>query len=284
MRVSSVDPLALGVYAFLHLGALGIFFVEFNLTAVAIFIATYLARIFGLSVVYHRYFAHRSFSVSRPTQFVFALIGILTMQRGPLWWAATHRTHHRFADTEHDLHSPHHQGVIYSHLLWFLDRKNRETDLSMVRDLARFPELRLADRPIFFLPVVAASAALLYDAFGATGIFWGFFASTVASHHATHCVQSLSHCWGGYRNFATGNDARNHLWLAWITLGEYHNNHHHRPGSARQGIRSWEIDPGWLLIRLMALLGIVTRTRHFSTREIDLAAAAPAIASTRDRQ
>ena len=273
MRLSSIDPLALAVYATLHLGVLGVFFIEFDAACVAIFLATYFARIFALSVVYHRYFAHKAFAVSRVTQFVFALLGVLTMQRGPLWWAATHRTHHQFADTEDDLHSPHHQGVLYSHLLWFLDRKNRDTDLSAVPELARFPELRLLDRPLFFLPVVAASAALLYYAFGAAGLFWGFFASTVASHHATHCVQSISHCWGGYRNFTTRNEARNHLWLAWITLGEYHNHHHYRPGSARQGVRSWEVDPGWYLIRLMAFLGIVTKARSFTARDLEIASA-----------
>src|SRR6201995_564090 len=52
-----------------------------------------------------------------------ALIGASCVQRGPLWWAAHHRNHHRHADTEQDLHSPMHHGFWRSHVGWFLTRQ-----------------------------------------------------------------------------------------------------------------------------------------------------------------
>ncbi|MDC0723589.1 hypothetical protein [Nannocystis bainbridge] len=58
-----------------------------------------------------------------------------------IWWAETHRRHHRNADTSRHLHSPHYQGLFYSHYLWFLDRRHRVTHLEAIPDLARQAEL-----------------------------------------------------------------------------------------------------------------------------------------------
>ena len=44
---------------------------------------------------YHRYFAHRSYRTSRVFQFFMACLGCSALQKGPLWWAAHHRQHHR---------------------------------------------------------------------------------------------------------------------------------------------------------------------------------------------
>jgi stearoyl-CoA desaturase (delta-9 desaturase) len=266
--LSSIDKPAAVVYVGLHVGACSVFFVDLTPGLLALFVATYYARILGLTLAYHRYFAHRSFDVGRVTQFLLGLFGTLTIQRGPIWWAITHREHHKYADTENDIHSPRFQGVFYAHSLWFLDAKNRNRSLSEAPDLAAFRELRLLEHPAVFLSTIGGSVALLYWGFGAAGVAWGFFASTVASHHATHCIQSISHCWRGYRNYDSDDTTRNHCWIAWLTLGEYHNNHHFRPGSARQGLRRWEIDPTWHLILLLKRIGIVKRVRSFKDAEV----------------
>src|SRR5687768_13777663 len=66
----------------------------------------YAVRMFFITAGYHRYFAHRSYRMSRPMQFLMAVGGTSAAQKGPLWWAGNHRDHHRFADTEQDTHSP----------------------------------------------------------------------------------------------------------------------------------------------------------------------------------
>ena len=265
-RLSSFDPAGLLLYAALHLGCLGVFWVGEVALGLAVCLGTYLARIFLLSVVYHRYFAHRSFEASRPVQFLFGLLGLTTMQRGPLWWAATHRAHHRFSDTPRDLHAPKHKGVLYAHSLWFLDKRNIETDLTEVADLARYPELRFLDRTDVVLAVVAAYGAGLYALFGASGFVWGFFVSTVLSHHATHCVQSVSHTWRGYRRYETGDDSRNHWLLGVLAFGEFHNNHHRYPRSARQGHDWWELDAGYFVLRGLERLGLVRNLKVMPSR------------------
>jgi hypothetical protein len=80
--------------------------------------ALYLVRMFGITAFYHRYFSHRTFRTGRVMQFVGAVLGAAATQRGPLWWAAHHRQHHRHSDTDQDAHSPHAHGFWWSHIGW----------------------------------------------------------------------------------------------------------------------------------------------------------------------
>ncbi|MBK9499024.1 MAG: acyl-CoA desaturase, partial [Leptospiraceae bacterium] len=52
--------------------------------------------------------------------------------KGPLWWAAHHRMHHKYSDTDKDLHSPKLTGFWNSHI-WFLKWK-MTYDIKLVKD------------------------------------------------------------------------------------------------------------------------------------------------------
>ncbi len=252
----------------LHLGCLAVVWVGASPVAVATAIGLYAVRMFALTGFYHRYFSHRTFQTSRAVQFVFAVIGAACGQRGPLWWAAHHRNHHRLADTPQDPHSPRHQGFWWSHAGWFLTPRAFATDLARVPDLARYPELRWLDRFDTVVPLAlavllfAAGQGLAYWApgLGADGwqmLVWGFFISTTMLFHATVTINSLAHRFGS-RRYETRDDSRNNAWLALITFGEgWHNNHHFFPGSARQGFRWWELDITYLGLRLLSAVGLV---------------------------
>ena len=82
------------------------FLVPITWTAVGLCVLFYVVRMFGITGVYHRYFAHRAYKTSRWFQFVLAWIGCSAMQKGPLWWAGHHRHHHKHSDQEDDPHSP----------------------------------------------------------------------------------------------------------------------------------------------------------------------------------
>jgi stearoyl-CoA desaturase (delta-9 desaturase) len=47
----------------------------------------YVARMFGVTAGYHRYFSHRSYKTSRAFQLLLALLAMSSGQRGVLWWA-----------------------------------------------------------------------------------------------------------------------------------------------------------------------------------------------------
>ncbi|PZR02437.1 MAG: hypothetical protein DI536_37005, partial [Archangium gephyra] len=72
----------------MHLACVAVLWVGVSLTAVIVAVALYAVRMFAITGFYHRYFSHRTFRTSRVLQFVFALIGASSVQRGPLWWAA----------------------------------------------------------------------------------------------------------------------------------------------------------------------------------------------------
>lgn len=255
--------LSLIVYSAIHVGALGVFFVPGELwTGIAIMLVSYYLRIFGIGAGYHRYFAHRSFKTSRAMQVVLAVLGLTALQRGPLWWGETHRRHHRATDTPTDIHSPHHQGFWYSHWGWFFDPLYEETKLDNIRDFAKYPELRWLDSVLATRIAMVAYGAGLWALFGLHGFVWGFCLGTVLIWHTVHWIQSMSHTVGGYRNFDTSDQSRNHWLLAIVSLGEYHNNHHHRPHSAQQGLRWWEVDVTFWLLRGLGALGLVWDVRN----------------------
>jgi stearoyl-CoA desaturase (delta-9 desaturase) len=256
----------------MHLGCLAVLWAGWSLTAILVAIALYGLRMFAVTGFYHRYFSHKAFRTSRAMQLAFAVLGASAVQRGPLWWASHHRHHHAHADGEHDAHSPSRHGFLWAHLGWFLASENFATRSKLVRDLARFPELRFLDR--FDALVPAALAALLYGAGewlayahpqlatdGPMLLVWGFCISTVALYHATFTVNSLAHSVGS-RRYASRDRSRNNLWLALLTFGEgWHNNHHHFPGAARQGFYWWEIDLTYYGLRLLAAAGLIRDLR-----------------------
>jgi stearoyl-CoA desaturase (delta-9 desaturase) len=249
-----IDWLRVIPFVALHLACLAAFWVGVSATALAVAAGLFALRMFAITAFYHRYFSHRAFRTSRTAQFVFALLGTMAAQRGPLWWASHHRHHHAHADQPQDAHSARRHGFAWSHAGWFLAPANFRTRAERVLDFARFPELRVLDRFDIAAPLLLAAALLAID----VQLFvWGFCVSTVALYHATFTINSLAHRYGS-RRYATTDDSRNNFWLALLTFGEgWHNNHHYYPRAARQGFHWWEIDLTWYGLRLLAALGLV---------------------------
>ena len=263
-----IDWLRTVPFIAMHLACLGVIWVGWSPVAVAAAVALYLVRMFAITGFYHRYFSHRSFKTSRAVQFIFALIGASSAQRGPIWWAAHHREHHASTEATNDPHSPVQHGVLWSHTGWFRAHEHFAVRDERVRDLKRYPELRFLNRFDIFVPFLLAVGLLLTGMMleiaapqlGTSGgqiLIWGFFVSTVFLYHGTFSINSLAHHWGR-RRYATDDNSRNNFWLALLTLGEgWHNNHHHYAVSARQGFYWWEIDMTYYFLRFMASLGLV---------------------------
>jgi stearoyl-CoA desaturase (Delta-9 desaturase) len=95
-------------FVFVHLICFAAIWTGVTAGAVALGVALYWLRIFAIGAGYHRYFSHRSYETSRVFQFVLACLSQSTSQKSVLWWAAKHREHHLFSDTDQDVHSPRH--------------------------------------------------------------------------------------------------------------------------------------------------------------------------------
>ena len=260
-----VEWLRISPFVAMHAACLGAIWTGWSPVALAVAGGLYLVRMFAITGFYHRYFSHRTFSTSRGGQFVFALAGATAVQRGPLWWAAHHRQHHRHSDRPGDPHSALRDGFWWSHVGWIASKANFATDLTAVPDLARFPELRFLDRFDTLVPALLAASmfalgALLPPEFGTSGMqmtVWGFFISTVILFHATCSINSLAHRIGR-QPYPTGDESRNSFALAVVTLGEgWHNNHHYHQSSTRQGFRWWEIDITYMILKGLSWVGLV---------------------------
>lgn len=242
-------------FILVHLAPLAAFWTGVTTTSVLLAVTLYLARMFGVTAGYHRYFSHRSFKTSRVGQFLLAFLAMSSAQKSVLWWAALHRHHHRHSDQDEDVHSPLHRGFYYSHVGWIFDAKHEKTRVEDVPDLAKYPELRFLDRHQLIPAIVLGVLCFFID--GWPGLLIGFFLSTVFLYHGTFFINSLAHVHGSQR-YVTGDTSRNNWWLAVITLGEgWHNNHHAYQRSTRQGFRWYEVDPTYYVLKAASWLGLV---------------------------
>jgi stearoyl-CoA desaturase (delta-9 desaturase) len=237
------------------LAIVGLAILGFSWTGLALCAALYVPRMFFVTGAYHRYFSHRSYKTWRWFQFVLALGASMTAQKGPLWWAAHHRLHHKLSDQPGDLHSVIQSGFWWSHMGWILSRDLEGTDHSRIRDFAKYPELRWLDK-YWMVPPVAVGVATFFIG-GFFALIWAFALPQVLCWHGTFTINSLSHLWGG-RRYATSDDSRNNFVLATITLGEgWHNNHHHYQVAARNGFMWWELDVTYYTLRALAAMRLV---------------------------
>jgi len=243
-------------FAIVHLSALGVFALGFSWRGVLLCLVSYYVRMFGVTAGFHRYFSHRSYRMNRFWQLMMAILAMTSAQKGVLWWAATHRHHHRYSDQPEDLHSPLQQGFWWSHIGWILARDEGEQDFSRIPDLVKYPELRWLEKNQYVPTMLYAVALALL--FGPEGLVYGYFLSTVLLWHGTFAINSVMHVFGK-RMYDTADDSRNSMIFALLTMGEgWHNNHHHQPGSAAQGFRWWQVDFSYYGLLLLEKLRIVT--------------------------
>ena len=241
---------------------------------VAVFLIMYLICAVGITVGFHRHLTHRSFRARKPIHFALAAMGSIAIEGPVISWVADHRKHHAFSDQEGDPHSPHvgHgsgwrgaiKGLVHAHLGWLFIHTQRGKRQRYAPDLLKDPTIRFIDRTFLWWAVGGlALAFVLGYAIGGTlhaaltGLLWGGGVRMLVVHHVTYSINSLCHFFGR-RDFATGDESRNLAWLSIPTFGEsWHNNHHAFPTSARHGLRWWQVDPSWVVIRALEATGLV---------------------------
>lgn len=250
-------------FILMHLAPLGAIWTGFTWGDVVLCVALYVIRMFFITAGYHRYFSHRSYRLDRGMQFLMAFGGATAVQKGPLWWAVHHRTHHRTSDTDDDPHASH-RGLWWSHVAWILCNKYDATPEDKIKDFARFPELRWLNRYHVVPPLLLAIACYAWG--GASALFIGFFLSTVLLWHGTFSINSLTHRWGR-RRYDTTDTSKNSFLLALITLGEgWHNNHHYYQSTANQGFFWWELDISYYVLKVLSWVGLAHDLRTPTNR------------------
>lgn len=243
----------------------------FYWTDLWLLLGMYMLTVLGITVGFHRLFVHRSFATFTWMQFIWAVLGSMAVQ-GPLFrWVARHRSHHQHADTDADPHSPHHsgdgvkgilKGFWHAHVGWLFAPEQVDLD-RYIKDLKSSRALKIASQlfPVWValgLLVPAILGGILTGSWAGfvTGLVWGGFVRIFLVHHVTWSVNSACHLWGS-QPYKSQDESRNNFLFGILALGEgWHNTHHAFPSSARHGLRWWQIDVSYLIIRLLALLGL----------------------------
>ena len=214
----------------------------------------------GVTVGFHRLFAHRSFKANRALKIGLGLAGSLAFEGGVIAWVANHRCHHAHTDRPGDPHSPL-RGFWHSHMGWML----RPPDVSAERyapDIVGDPDLRLVNAlfPVACVVTLGLPFALgwlLGGTFAAamSALLWAGVVRIGLLHHMTWSINSVCHTFGR-RPFRTNDRSSNVSVLAVMSMGEsYHNAHHAFPASARHGVDRWQLDTSAYLIRAFERAG-----------------------------
>ncbi|MGD1901511.1 MAG: acyl-CoA desaturase [Geitlerinemataceae cyanobacterium] len=245
----------------LHLIAILAFFPQFfswSAVGVAIFLH-WLTGGVGITLGWHRLVSHRSFKVPQWLEYFLVLCGTLSCQAGPVSWIGLHRQHHKYSDTHLDPHDSN-KGFWWSHIGWFFEEVPADKDVPrLAKDIYDDAFYQFCEK--YFIYMQVALGLLLYAIGGWSFVVWGIFMRIVAVFHCTWFVNSATHKFG-YKTYESKDGSRNCWWVALITYGEgWHNNHHAFQYSARHGLRWWEIDATWMMIRTLEFFGLASKIK-----------------------
>lgn len=253
----------------------------FSTSSIVAFLIFYTITGLGLTMGYHRLFAHHSYAVSKWLEHLIAICGYLAIQRGPIFWSAMHRMHHKYTDLPgKDPHTPK-EGIWHVHFGWVHYRRsdiwNQEIYKKYVSDLMKDKLYLWMDKEIndyltyillgcfsFLIGGLIGGGFQSFDTYNAICfLVWLGVLNRVALLHAFGLINSVCHLIGSRPYNPAGDDtSRNNYLIALLIFGEgWHNNHHAFPASARQGLKWYQFDPAWYMIWILKKTGLATKIR-----------------------
>ena len=239
---------------------------------IGLLVSLYSLSAIGITVGFHRYFAHCAFKTSLPVKIILLFLGSMAAQGPVIHWVSHHRRHHQYSDQPEDPHSPYinegkslswWHGLWHSHTGWMLNSKISNSAL-FAKDLLRDPVIIKMNRLYLVwvalglvIPTVVGGL-LTWTWVGAVqGLLWGGFVRLFLAHHFIWTIGSIAHIYGN-RPLKTDDYSTNNPWLVIQNFGEsWHNNHHAFPNSAMFGLEWWQIDLGAWVIRTLEKFGLV---------------------------
>lgn len=198
----------------------------------------YVYSIFGISMMLHRYYTHKSFELHPAVKYFFTLFAILAGRGSPLGWTYIHRIHHGFSDTEKDPHSPHFSSFNFIGFRPVQD-PTKKINYFIIKDLMNPIQLKI-DK--YYLLIIITFLLLLFMIDYSLVLYaWALPVFTVS---ITQTLFNYFAHMQGYRNFETNDKSTNNIFLWPFILGDaWHNNHHHAANKLSTKIRSFEFDP-----------------------------------------
>lgn len=242
------------------------------------FIAHWYMALFFQTFFLHRYAAHGAFTMSKFTEKVFFVLTWLFQGSNYLsayGYGIMHRMHHAYADTPDDPHSPKYDESLFK-MMWKtktiysdINMKRITVDPRFTKNIPQWEAFDKFARSWVSRLLWIAVYTLVYVNFATVWWVWlllpiQFMLSPV--HGAI--INWFAHKYG-YRNFEVGDTSRNFLPFDFLMMGESYHNNHHKHGSRANfgGIRWHELDPTYVVIKLLDKIGVISLVKQ---KEIQL--------------
>ena len=231
------------------------------------FVGHWVLSVFCQSFFQHRYAAHRMFTMSKGWERFFYLFTYLCQGSSflvPRGYAILHRMHHAYSDTPKDPHSPRNHGnpvammAATRGLYHGFAHKEVEPEKRFDGGLPEWPALDALGRSWFGRLAWVGAYVGFYVVFATA--WWQFLLLPI--HFVMGPVHGAIVNWCGhmygYKNFDTGDDAKNTLFFDFVTMGELFQNNHHQYGQSPSFASRWfEIDPTYVVMRGLSAIGII---------------------------
>ncbi len=237
------------------------------MTVIIFMLILWYGGLFFQTFFLHRYAAHQMYTMSKPAEkVVFVLTWIFQGANylSAYGYGIMHRMHHAYADTEKDPHSPKFDKSLLA-MMWRTKNKYQEINKQLVQVDEKFTK----NVPQWLWFDKMASSRISRLAWAAVYVtFFAFFVTAwwqwlflpiaffMAPIHGV-IINWYAHIYG-YVNFKLKDTSKNLLPFDFLMMGEaYHNNHHKNGSNANFGVRWFEIDPTYLIMRVLHAVGFI---------------------------
>src|ERR1043166_2073730 len=216
----------------------------------------------AVTIYLHRCQAHRALELHPIVSHFFRLWLWLTTGQVTKEWAAIHRKHHAKVETAEDPHSPQIYGI--NRVLWggvFLYRKESYNQETLDRYGHGTPDDWIERHLYTPHSFIGVFFLLAFDlaAFGLVpGVLIWLLQAAWIPFWAAGVINGVGHYFG-YRSYDVADASTNIVpWGIFIGGEELHNNHHAFASSAKLSSKWYELDIGWLYIRVLETFGLAT--------------------------
>jgi len=222
----------------------------------------------AVTIYLHRHQAHRALELHPAVAHAFRFWLWLTTGMVTREWVAVHRKHHAFVETADDPHSPQVLGIRKVLLQGAEVYRRAARDPQVVRRFGNgTPDDWLEHRLYARHTGAGVGSMLIVDLvlFGLPGLtIWAVQMAWIP-FFAAGVINGVGH-WAGYRNYEPADASRNIVPVGILIGGEeLHNNHHAFASSARFASKWWELDLGWVYIRVLSALRLA-RVKRLAPR------------------
>ena len=234
---------------------------------IVLFIVLWYGGLFFQTFFLHRYSAHQTFTMSNTTEKTTYVLTWLFQGSNYLsayGYGVMHRMHHAYADTEKDPHSPKFDKNLFA-MMWRtkstyqnINKKKIAIDEKFTKNVPQWYSFDKIASSRVSRVLWTVLYVLFFIKFATAWWLWLFLPIIIlmAPVHGV-IINWYAHIYG-YVNFKLKDTSKNLLPFDFLMMGEaYHNNHHKHGSRSNFGVKWHEVDPTYLIMKVLNKVQII---------------------------